>query len=54
MTDKEQAREMITKYMDLQRIQQAEDRDREIENQLRETRAILEAMGIVTEDLKIQ
>ena len=47
MTKEEQATSMITKYMDLLRIEKAEDRDREITNQLRETRAMLEALGVV-------
>ena len=53
MTEKEQATGMIAKYMDLLRIKKAEDRDTEIENQLCETRAMLEALGIVVENLKI-
>ena len=31
-----------------------EDRDREIKNQLRETKAMLEALGVVVEDLVIE
>ena len=54
MTVQEQAKEAIEKYMDLLRIQKAEDRDREIANQLRETKAVLEALGIVTENLIIE
>lgn len=53
MTEKEQATNMIAKYMDLLRIEKAEDRDREIKNQLRETRAMLEALGVVVEKLVI-
>ena len=54
MTEKEQATNMIAKYMDLLRIEKAEDRDREINNQLRETRAMLEALGIVVDNLVIE
>ena len=54
MTKEEQATSMITKYMDLLRIKKAEDRDREIENQLCETKAVLEALGIVAENLIIR
>ena len=54
MTEKEQATSMIAKYMDLLRIENAENRDREIKNQLRETKAMLEALGVVVEDLVIE
>ena len=53
MTVQEQAKEAIEKYMDLLRIQNAPDRDKELANQLREAKAILEALGIVTENLRI-
>lgn len=53
MTEKEQAAIMIDIYMDLQRIQKAEDRDKELSNQLRKAKAKLEALGIVTENLTI-
>ena len=53
MTKEEQATGMISKYMDLLRIEKAEDRDREIKNQLRETKAMLEALGIVADNLVI-
>ena len=51
MTEKEQATALMDKYVDLQRIKTAADRDSEIEYQIRTTRAKLEALGIVTEDL---
>ena len=54
MTEKEQATSMIAKYMDLLRIEKAENRDREIKNQLREAKAVLEALGVVVEDLVIE
>lgn len=53
MTEKEQAAIMIDIYIDLQRIQKAEDRDKELSNQLRKAKAKLEALGIVTENLTI-
>lgn len=51
MTDKEQTTALIEEYAKLQRIKTAPDRDSEIEYQIRITRAKLEAIGIVTEDL---
>ena len=56
MTKEEQATTMIAKYMDLLRIEKATDeaREREIKNQLRETRAVLQALGITVEDLVIE
>ena len=53
MTEKERAIMMIGSYMDPLRIQAAENKDREVENQLREARAKLEALGVVVENLKI-
>ena len=51
VTEKEQAAIMIDIYTDLQRIQKAEDRDEELNNQLRKAKAKLEALGVVTENL---
>ncbi len=51
MTEKEQATALMDKYVDLQRIKTAADRDKEIEYQIRTTKAKLEALGIVTEKL---
>lgn len=53
MTEKEQITFLIGQYTDLQRIKVANDREREIDYQIRATKAKLEAMGIVTEDLNI-
>lgn len=53
MTDKEQMTTLIDIYTDLQRIKSAPDRDKEIEYQIKATKAKLEAFGIVTEDLDI-
>ena len=54
MTEKEQAAIMIDIYTDLQRIQKAQDREKELSNQLRKAKAKLEALGIVTENLIIE
>ena len=54
MTEKEQAAIMIDIYTDLQRIQKAENRDKELNNQLRKAKAKLEAMGVATENLRIE
>ena len=53
MTEKEQIAILIDQFTDLQRIKAAEDREKEIDYQIRTTKAKLEAMGIVTEDLQI-
>ena len=53
MTEKEQIAILIDQFVDLQRIKAATDKDKEIDYQIRTTKAKLEAMGIVTEDLKI-
>ena len=53
MTDKEQIAVMIDKYMDLLRIKGTRDRETEIENQLCETRAKLQAFGVAVDDLVI-
>ncbi len=54
MTEKEQATLLMDKFIDLQRIQKAADREKEIQYQLRTTKAKLEALGIVTENLTIE
>ena len=53
MTDKEQIANLIDIYTDLQRIMNAEDRDKEIRTQMIKAKAKLEALDIVTEDLII-
>lgn len=53
MTEKEQATILMDKFIDLQRIKAAADREREIQYQLKTTKAKLEVLGIVTEDLNI-
>lgn len=51
MTEKEQATLLIEEYAKLQRIKASDDREKEIDYQIRTTKAKLEALGIVTEDL---
>lgn len=53
MTEKEQATILMDKFIDLQRIKAAGDREKEIQYQLKTTKAKLEALGIVTEDLTL-
>ena len=53
MTEKEQIAILIDQYTDLQRIKAAENKEKEVEYQIKTTKAKLEAMGIVTEDLNI-
>ena len=56
MTEKEQIAILIDQYTDLQRIKAAEDKEKEESGELiisYATKAKLEAMGIVTEDLNI-
>lgn len=53
-TDKELRVELITRFVNLQRIKVATDRDKEIDVQLMELKAQLESLGVVTEDLTIR
>ena len=54
MTDKEQIAMVIDVYTDLQRIANAPDRDKEINNQLKKARIKLEVFGIAVDDLKME
>ena len=54
MNDKEQTTMLIDAYMNLLRIEKAEDKQKEIANQLCATRAKLQALGVVVDDLVIQ
>ena len=47
MTEKEQIAILIDQYTDLQRIKAAENKEKEVEYQIKTTKAKLEAMGIV-------
>lgn len=51
MTEKEQATALIEEYTKLQRIKAAQNRDEEIDYQIKTAKAKLEALGIVTENL---
>ncbi len=53
MTKEEQATNLMDKFTDLQRILTAEDREKEIRYQIRITKAKLEELGVVTENLLI-
>ena len=54
MTEKEQPALLIDTYTNLQRIKAAEDREREIDYQIKATLAKLQALGISTEDLELR
>ena len=53
-TDKKLTTSLIEKYLDLQRILCAEDKEKEIQNQLTYVKAQLEVCGVNTEELKIR
>ena len=53
MTDKEQIAGLVDTYTDLLRIQKAEDKEKEIANQLRKAKVKLEVFGIVVDELTI-
>ena len=53
MSDRELVNTNISRYMDLLRIEQAEDYKREVTNQKQELRVILESMGVAVDELKI-
>lgn len=51
MTENMQATALIDEYTRLQRIKTAQNRDEEIDYQIKTTNAKLEALGVVTEGL---
>ena len=51
-SDKELIQNLIDKFTDLQRIKGAADMQKEVEYQIMITRAKLDAMGVVTENLE--
>lgn len=53
VNEKEQIIAEINIYTNLQRIKMAEDREKEIDYQIKASKAKLEAMGVMTEDLDI-
>ena len=54
MTKEEQAMNLIAKYSDLLRIKVAENKDTEVNNQINTTKAQLQALGVVIDDLVIE
>ena len=50
-TEKEMINNLIDKYTDLQRIKKAENLEKEVDYQLKVTKAKLESFGIITSDL---
>lgn len=53
MTENEQAILLMDQFSNLQRIKSAKDKDKEIDYQIKVTKAKLEVLGIVTTDLTI-
>ena len=53
MNEKEMIDKLIDKYTDLQRIEKSDNQQKEVQYQLRVTRAKLESFGIITSDLEI-
>lgn len=51
MTDKEQATMLIDVYIDMMRVKRAEDRDKELDEQIRKTRVKLETLGVAVDNL---
>lgn len=54
MNEKEMIDKLIDKYTDLQRIEKSDNPQKEVQYQLRVTRAKLESFGIITSDLEIK
>ena len=54
MTREELVASEITRYMDLLRVKKADDKEKELDNQLRESRAKLESFGVVVDKLVIE
>ena len=53
-TEKEMINSLIDKFTDLQRIKKSLDLEKEVDYQLKITKAKLESFGIITEDLELQ
>lgn len=53
MNEKEMIDKLIDKYTDLQRIEKSDNPQKEVQYQLRVTKAKLESFGIITSDLEI-
>ena len=54
MTKEEQATTLLDRYTDLLRLEIAEDKEKEIQNQLRVLRAKLEILGVVVDKITIE
>lgn len=53
-TEKEMINNLIDKYADLQRIKKSDDLEKELDYQIRVTKAKLESFGIITSDLEMK
>ena len=53
-TEKEMINNLIDKFTDLQRIKKSSDLEKEVDYQIKVTKAKLESFGIITEDLEIK
>ena len=54
LNDKELKDQVIREFVNLQRVKNAQDRDREIEYQERILKTRLQSLGIPTEDLEMK
>ena len=52
-TEKEMINNLIDKYTDLQRMKKSSDLEKELDYQLKITKAKLESFGIITSDLEL-
>ena len=53
-TEKEMINNLIDKFTDLQRIKKSPDLEKEVDYQIKVTKAKLESFGIITADLEIK
>lgn len=53
MNDKELINNLIDTYTNLQRIQKSDDKEKEIENQMKIVRSKLESCGIVVNNIEL-
>ena len=51
MTKEEQATMLIDVYMDMIRVKRAENRDKELDEQIRKTKVKLETLGVAVDNL---
>ena len=52
--EKEMINNLIDKFTDLQRIKKSSDLEKEVDYQIKITKAKLESFGVITEDLEIE